>query len=65
MAHVWKKMKRKTIIDYANDDVFVAALTDSERDAMQLDLCRRFNWIFIKPDGTVPAVPVTGPGDEV
>ena len=65
MAYQWNKQKRETIMARATDDAFVQALTDQEREDLQLDLCRRFGWTFTRPDGTIPLVPVTGPGDEV
>jgi hypothetical protein len=58
-------MKREELMTKAQDSAYVESLPDPERERLQLDLCRRFNWTFERPDGTKPIVPVTGPGDEV
>jgi hypothetical protein len=64
MAIAWKKMKREELMAKAHDSAYVESLSDPEREKMQLDLCRRFNWVYTRPDGTKPLVPVTAPGDE-
>ena len=65
MAIAWRKMKRAELMTKAHDAAYVESLSDAERERFQLDLCRRFGWIFERDDGTKPAVPVTQPGDEV
>jgi hypothetical protein len=65
MAIAWHKQPREEIMAKAHDPPYVESLSDPEREKMQLDLCRRFNWIYERPDGTIPTVPTTEPGDEV
>lgn len=65
MAIAWRKMKRGEIMAKAKDSAYIESLSDPERERCQLDLCRRFNWTFERPDGTKPIVPDTLPGDEV
>jgi hypothetical protein len=65
MAIAWKKMKREELLTKAHDSAYVESLSDPERERMQLDLCRRFNWTYTRQDGVKPAVPVTGAEDEL
>lgn len=61
----YNKMPRDELLKLARDKSAVQGLPNAEREKLQLDLCRRFGWIYTRDDGTKPDVPVTQPGDEV
>lgn len=53
----WRAKTDKVILEEAANESFVQGLTDPDRVALQLDLCRRFQYELIFPDGTKPEVP--------
>lgn len=49
----WSGMSDKELTEFCNDQTAVEAETMSEREKLQVELCKRFRMKWIKTDGTV------------
>lgn len=48
----WEEATNEELVAAAKEGN-VESLSDSERDKLQVELCKRYRWKWIKPDGSV------------